>query len=86
MANELKNNLRENALERTVRHLGLLNMRFADAEVEGMQALTFTFDWHGNAQISNTNGDEIFGGTLEQVVAFLASPAAKQVALIRGRV
>ena len=84
--NAPKNNPGENALARTIRHLGLLNMRFADPEVPGMQALTLTLDWNGNAQVSDTNGEELYGGTLEQVTAFLVAPAAKQVALIRGRV
>ena len=76
----------ENALERTLRQLGTLNTRFADPDVRGMETLTLRLDRNGNAGIENTSGEEIYEGTLEQVIAFLAAPAAKQVALIRGRI
>lgn len=78
------NKVGENALERTVRQLALMNMRLADMDVDGMERFTFTVDGQGKGTVQGTtNGEMLYRfGSLDQLESFLSAPLAKQVLMM----
>lgn len=77
------NKVGENALESTVRRLGVFNTRFADADVEGMEDFVLSINKNGSGSVRYPEGADMFiFRDLDQLGRFLSASHARQVQMM----